>query len=332
MTRAVAFVAALAALLNNAQGVVTERRVAAHYGPEASSPRAGDAAPAAFLPARFAGFTLIEGDTVRVDEHGIPSVIMWSTGKFNQSPTTVAQWGLGGYARGDFEMARKASEWLLAHQSANGGFPLTYDHAIPGGRGYHLTAPWYSAITQGNAISLLVRMWKVDDNPAYLKAAKQALRLLQTPVAQGGVQGRLNGGVWFELTPDPRYPNHIFNGSVFALLAIHDLATIGGDAEAMALWQAGEASLRANIGEYLVQAPFHPGAPKNLPERWAVYDLQVNGEPAVPNYLGDFYMEVHCELMEEMAARTGRPEYAQVAEIWRQSLSTYLASQRNTAP
>lgn len=320
-----AVAAALVALLSTAPGEAPKRSLAADLAPERAPDQLARGAPAPFLPARFAGFRLDEGETVRVDEQGIPSVIIWSTGKFNQSPTTIAQWGLGAYARGDFKTARKAADWLLAHQSRNGGFPLTYNHAISGG--YNLPAPWYSAITQGNAISLLTRMWKVDDDPTYLAAAKRALQLLQIPVADGGLQGRLNGSVWFELTPDPRYPNHIFNGSVFALLGIHDLATIGGDAEALELWQAGEASLRANLGTFLVRAPFHPEASADLPELWALYDLQVNGRPAVPNYLGEFYMQVHCELIEEMNARTGRQEYARLAQALRKSLSTYLARQ-----
>src|SRR5690606_14212596 len=156
------------------------------------------------------------GDNVRVNDEGIPSVVVWSTGEFTQNPTTVAQWGLGAYARGDLTTARKASDWLLAHQSNNGGYPLIFDQSVPGA--YRLLAPWYSAITQGNAISLLVRMWQVDDNPAYLDSAQKALRLLQIPVAEGGLQSSLSGGVWFEGTPDPAYPNHIFNISIFALL------------------------------------------------------------------------------------------------------------------
>ena len=280
-----------------------------------------DGVPEAFMPARFAGYTLNPGDTVRVDEDGIPRVIIWSTGTFNYNPTTVAQWGLGAYARAEFETARKASDWLIQNQSANGGFPLTFDHAIPGG--YSVTAPWYSAISQGNAISLLVRMWKVDRNPSYLRSAKRALRLLAVPVAAGGLQGELNGGIWFEMVADPRYPNHIFNGSVFALLGVHDLAVIGDDAEAQALWRAGEASLRANLSAFTVRAPFHPDAPPGLPDRWALYDLQVNGFPAVPNYIGESYMLVQCELMDEMARRTHYQDYAQLAKIWRHSLTLH---------
>lgn len=115
------------------------------------------------------------------------------------------------------------------------------------------------------------------------------------------------------------------------MLGIHDLAIIGGDAEALALWQRGEESLRANIDAFLVRAPFHPKAPKGLPEEWALYDLQVDGMPAVPNYIGKFYMQVHCELLEEMAKRTSLQRYAQIAGACRKSLSSYADRKGATA-
>lgn len=329
MTRPATLAVVLVFLLNTGSvGASDDRRTAVFEDKVISAERDG-AVPDAFMPVRFAGYTLVEGERVRVDENGIPSVIIWSTGKFEYNPTTVAQWGLGAYARGDFKTARKASDWLVDSQVDKGGFPLNFNHAIPGQ--YDMIAPWYSAMSQGNAISLLVRMWRVDGNPQYLESARRAFRLLTIPVAEGGLQSRLGGRVWFEMVPDPDHLNHNFNGSVFALLGIHDLATIGGDAEALALWQQGEESLRANIDAFLVRAPYHPKAPEGLPEEWALYDLQVHGVPAVPNYIGEFYMQVHCELLEEMAKRTGRQRYAQIAQAWRKSLSTYAARKRATA-
>lgn len=272
--------------------------------------------PPAFMPVRFLPFDLSPGPNVQFDTNGIPSVIIWSTGQFNQSPTTIAQWGLGGYARSDFAKAQKACDWLVTHQSANGGFPLTFNHSIP--NGYNLTAPWYSAITQGNAISLLVRMWKVTGNEAYKDAAVAGLGLLATPVVQGGLKSSLNGKVWFEETADPAYPNHIFNGSVFALLGIHDLFQFTGEGEG--LWLEGEDSLRSNINAHIVWQPHQVAG---YPDPWGTYDLQVNGVPSMPNYLSDFYMQLHCELLEEMAARTGHSTYSLTAASLRTSLAAY---------
>lgn len=272
-------------------------------------------APPALLPPRFHSYIVVEGDTVRFDTAGIPMVRPWSgiDGAFHYNPTTVAQWGLGGYARGDYALAQKACEWLVEWQHPNGGFPLTFRHTVSGQ--YDLAPPWYSAISQGNAMSLLSRMYALTGNPLYRMAAKHALHLLDKPVAQGGLRSELNGGVWFEETPaDP--PNHIFNGSVFALLGIGDCAEHCGYGSE--LWTEGEASLRANINAHIVWAPFHESAPSNLPDPWGVYDLR-----ATPNYLGRFYMQLHCELIEEMAARTGHATYSGTAAALRAALAAY---------
>ncbi len=278
-------------------------------------------APPAFMPPRFDTFILVPSDSVQFDALGIPTVKIWSTGEWNRTPTTIAQWGLGHYARGDYDMARRAADWLVSAQRADGGFPLTFDHSIPGG--YDLTAPWLSAITQGNAISLLSRLYVYCGFAAYRDAAIAALAPLDEPVATGGLKGSLNGDPWYEETPDPAYPNHIFNGSVFALLGIGDAAELLDDADALLMWNEGEASLRANINAHIVWAPLAPGAP-SLPDPWGVYDLQVNGVPTIPNYLTDFYMKLHCELIEEMAARTGHPTYTDTAAALRVSLANYV--------
>jgi heparosan-N-sulfate-glucuronate 5-epimerase len=275
------------------------------------------------MPVRFASFILTAGPSVRFDTNGIPSVALWSTGEFVQNPTTIAQWGLGAYARADYETARKAADWLVAHQSANGGFPYDFNLDHPDPRAYHLKAPWYSAIAQGNSISLLSRMFISTGNTVYRDAAANALKPLMMPVAQGGLQGSVNGGVWFEEYPDPNFPSHVFNGSVFALLGIHDLAVLAGNADAQRLWAEGEASLAANINAHVVWAPFKTAG---LPDPWAVYDLPFNGVPEIPNYLTDFYMRVHIELMREMAARTGRPLYTTTADTLSVSLTSYLAT------
>lgn len=250
-------------------------------------------------------------------------MIIWSTGQFNQSPTTIAQWGLGAYARGDYSKAVKAANWLIQHQAPNGGFPLTFDHTNSPNdpnAGWHLTAPWYSAITQGNAISLLARVYSITDDYAYSDAAVRALEPLTKTVAQGGLQGELNGLVWFEETPDPNYPNHIFNGSVFALLGIRDLYEITGSWEALQLWQQGEASLRANINAHIVWAPLQDSS---LPDPWMIYDQQVNGFPNVPNYVTAFYAGIHIKLMREMAMRTGSAVYSETADAMTRSLDEY---------
>lgn len=295
-----------------------------------SAPRQGP-----FIPSIFESFDLEPGPNVQFDAAGIPSVKIWSTNAFNQSATTIAQWGLGAMTRyskshnpTELAKARKAADWLLAHQSQNGGFPLMFDHHHPDPRGFQLKAPWYSAITQGNAMSLLVRMYGETGDTRYLDSAERALLLLEIPVASGGLQGELNGMPWFEETPDPAKPSHIFNGSIFALLGIGDLYAATGNRMAGMLWGAGEESLRKNLRFYVIATTPEDAT---LPHPWSVYELQHNGFPEKPHYLTDFYMGVHIKLMREMAMRTGQMEYSMIADQWEKSLGEYLRT-HNKSP
>ncbi|MDW3681714.1 D-glucuronyl C5-epimerase family protein [Cupriavidus sp. CV2] len=283
--------------------------------------------PEPLLPVIFEPFDLNKSPGVQFDSDGIPHIKIWSTGEFNANPTSVAQWGLGAYARyfkngAEIEKARifKAADWLIATQSQNGGFPLQFDHNYPHPNGYRLKAPWYSAVTQGNAISLLVRAYGESKDSKYRVAAGKALRVFTIPTTDGGLLGELNGMPWYEETPDPRDPNHIFNGFVFALLGINDYFLATGDRRALSLWSAGDASLRKNLDAFVVHA-----APEDatLPMPWSIYDLQHRNFEKKPNYLTDFYMGIHIALLREMFKRTGYAKYLEVAEQWERSLGEY---------
>lgn len=49
---------------------------------------------------------------------------------------------------------------------------------------------WYSAMAQGQAMSLLVRAYLVTSNPKYLQAAVSAMKLFEISSDQGGVLAR----------------------------------------------------------------------------------------------------------------------------------------------
>ena len=281
-----------------------------------------------FMPSIFSTFDVKPGPTVRINEDGVPEIKPWSTNEFTANPTTVAQWGLGAAARyavsssdADRDIMRRASDWLVKVQQPNGGFPLTFNHIHPDPNGYRLMAPWYSAISQANGISLLVRTYQETADKRYLETAVKALDLLDIPLEQGGLQGRIDGGIWFEETPDAASPNHIFNGSIFALLGINDLYRATGNEKAWRLWMDGTESLRRNLNKFIVrESPEDP----TLPMPWSIYELKQYGEPKKPHYLTDFYMGIHIKLMREMAERTGQVYYTTVADLWEKSMGEYL--------
>ena len=62
-----------------------------------------------------------------------------------------------------------------------------------------LKAPWYSALAQGQGISVLVRAYKESGEARYLEGARRAFASFQQPLDSGGVAFTDSAGdLWFE--------------------------------------------------------------------------------------------------------------------------------------
>jgi heparosan-N-sulfate-glucuronate 5-epimerase len=86
-----------------------------------------------------------------------------------------------------------------------------------------LPAGWASGMAQGQAVSLLVRAWRMTGASRYRQAARRALAILRRPVDRGGVFRKLDGGWWYEEYPTAR-GSFALNGHMFTLLGLYDLA------------------------------------------------------------------------------------------------------------
>lgn len=275
------------------------------------------------LPEHFGSIGLDQHPNIRFDDDGVPLTKIWTTGEYRYNPTFIAGWGLVSILRYtsskslvDRERFIKMSDWLVQHQSPNGGFPLDFDHVYPS-NGYRLLAPWYSAVSQALGISLLIRAFQETGRNEYLSASAHALNLFKMSTTEGGLRGEQNGLPCYEETPDPRDPNHILNGHIFALLAIHDLYLATRNTEGLELWEAGESSLRKNVNEYVVKdAP----SELNFPMPWGLYDVQHKSIPVNPNYVDNMYLRMHIRLLRDLVKRTGYSEYEDIAAKWDRSL------------
>lgn len=160
---------------------------------------------------------------------------------------------------------------------------------------YGLEGPWISALTQGQAISLLVRAADYTGEERYLVAAERAIR------AFGRADLRLvwrgsEGEVFLEEFPcDP--PSHALNGCLLAWLGIWDYVRATGDPE----WERfARESLQ---GIQRVVPEFEVG-------NWTVYDLHQQ-RPTSPAY-----HELHASLAEALFAITGDPFWEDRARRW----------------
>jgi hypothetical protein len=147
-----------------------------------------------------------------------------------ESYVSVAQRGLGYYEHylaGEGEAWRRvaisAAEWLVGRQETSGQAAgawlhrYTYPHTFP------LRPPWVSAMAQGEAASLLIRIYHETSEAKFAEAAVNAMRPLSRTPHAGGAMAQLEGGIFLEEYPtDP--PSCVLNGGMFAIWGCFDVA------------------------------------------------------------------------------------------------------------
>src|ERR1700730_10384506 len=128
------------------------------------------------------------------DSAGIPQLDYRGKIGRQYNPIAIAQYGLGNYnffrRTGDGAGRKKfllVAEWLRTHLEKNPqGLPV-WNHYFDWEYRDTLRAPWYSALAQGQGISMLVRAHKESGDIRYIEAAKLALASFFKPVTDGGV-------------------------------------------------------------------------------------------------------------------------------------------------
>jgi heparosan-N-sulfate-glucuronate 5-epimerase len=172
--------------------------------------------------------TIGDSAWIQLDEQGIPLVRYGQTWAYN--PVTTAQMGLQQFSRWTLDNdpehladATNLAGWLRETQDPGSGL-WSYDFDFPVGMfGTTLVRPWHSAMAQGEAMSLLTRVYRITNDRSLLEAAVAACLPLERDVSGGGLQADFFGHPYFEEYPtDP--PSFTLNGFMFTLLGLHDLA------------------------------------------------------------------------------------------------------------
>lgn len=120
-------------------------------------------------------------------------------------------------ARADF-LAQAA--WLRDHQQGR-GVPGLYRFAFSWDK-YGAEPGWWSAMAQGEAISVLLRAQSIEPANGYGDAAVHAAMPFGYDIERGGVVWRRGTDVFFEEIANEHAP-HVLNGCIFALWGVWEL-------------------------------------------------------------------------------------------------------------
>jgi heparosan-N-sulfate-glucuronate 5-epimerase len=223
------------------------------------------------------------------------------------NPIAIAQYGLGNYnlfRRGGNAAQRDkvflAADWLVGRLEQNPQGLAVWNHQFDWEYRERLRAPWYSALAQGQAISLLLRAHKESGKSRYIEAARSALACFFQPVSAGGVTFTdERGDLWFEeyiVSP----PTHILNGFIWAAWGIYDYCLATRDPAAQDLFARAVQTLLHNLDRYDLGF-------------WSLYEQSGTWFPMVASA---FYHRLHIVQLRVMHRLSGEKKFAQVADRW----------------
>ena len=241
------------------------------------------------------------------DGSGVPQLDYRGDIGLQYNPIAIAQYGLANYnlwrRSADEERRKKffrAADWLALHLEQNSKGIFVWNHHFDWEYRDTLRAPWYSALAQGQGISVLVRAHKECGDARYLEAARAAFTAFQHPIPDGGVVFTDGAGdLWLEeyiVSP----PTHILNGFIWALWGVYDYALATKEIDAQQLFARGTRTLLHNLDRYDLGF-------------WSLYEQSGTRLPMVAS---GFYHRLHIVQLRIMYRLTAEEAFLRAADRW----------------
>lgn len=252
------------------------------------------------------------------DSTGIPLLDYRGSIGLQYNPIAIAQYGLGNYnlfhrnadsgSRNRFFLI---ADWLCSHLERNAHGLAVWNHHFDWEYRETLRAPWYSALAQGQGISVLVRAHRESGDSRYLDAAECALASFYKSTCEGGVAFTdRRGDLWFEEYIVSR-PTHVLNGFIWATWGVYDYALATKDHSARNLYSRAVQTLLHNLDRYDLGF-------------WSLYE---QSRTRLPMVASPFYHQLHIVQLRVMHRLTGEDAFARVADRW----ESYSRARRNRA-
>jgi heparosan-N-sulfate-glucuronate 5-epimerase len=240
----------------------------------------------------------------KFDNDGIP---IYKKGQQKYHPTVICQYALGAfelYYRSGYDNKLfknnflKQVNWLIFNMEGvteSLGWKLKF--VI---KEYDLTDPWFSALTQGEAISILLRAYMLDKKEKYLISAEKALRIFEVPVKDGGILNYYHNYPIYEEYPSVK-TNCVLNGFIFSLFGLYDFIVFNQNKKARRLFHEGVDSLIKLLPEFDTQS-------------WSQYNLYNSPRIYSASYK---YHLIHIEQLKALFYLTGHNDFLLYADKWK---------------
>ena len=215
----------------------------------------------------------------KTNESGVPAIKM-ATGEFIYAPVTVIQKALGHFdiwidrhETAHFREFLKLADWVTNQQDDDGGWDC-WSHM------QNNTTSIYSAMVQGEAMSLLARAFKYTNKSKYKHALEKSWDIMQRPVSDGGVCRLIEENeIFLEEVPTCDI-GVILNGWIYAIFGLHDYLLITKNLSVTAFFKDTLSTLIRNIDRYDTGY-------------WSYYDL-------LGNLASPFYHSLHISQIEAL--------------------------------
>jgi hypothetical protein len=205
---------------------------------------------------------------------------------------------------------RQAQRLVDTHVESRGAwwFPYPFDFPLSSGLNTVMRAPWYSAMAQGQAMSLFARLADATGESRWRQAADHAFASLQlgySATEPWATWRDGNGMLWLEEYPGPTMSTsgRVLNGHLFATYGVWDYWRTTRSPAAATLF---DAALRT-VGRYVLNGFRNPG--------WAS-SYGLHGD--VP---AEKYHAIHINQLLHMHALTGDASFATMAETLHRDFS-----------
>jgi hypothetical protein len=160
--------------------------------------------------------------------------------------------------------------------------------------------PWKSAMTQGLALSLLLRAYHLAKSEEVSEVAERVANSMKTPTREGGfLYIDTKGDYWYQ-----EYMGnfgYVLNGFIFAMWGVYDYYLHSKDERYKVIFDRCLDTLRKNLRRY----DWRMGIAK-----WTVYDLKDKN----PVELG--YQKLHVSLLKDLYTITRERFLFNYASLW----------------